>query len=129
MTQLHRARIQADKVLDDYERRVARLSPQEQSVTAGLVIRVLVQTMGRIAEEELIPREAAPSPPPLSPPPIVTEDTLTPAQAAGIIGVSRQTLAAWRAENRYPLLKFATVGTRVRYPRADVMNFIKGRSQ
>lgn len=53
---------------------------------------------------------------------------LTPEQAARFLGVSVNTLAAWRVNRRYPLT-WIRVGNRVRYRQADLERFIVARSQ
>ena len=53
---------------------------------------------------------------------------LTPEEAAKILGVQVQTLAAWRCSRRYPL-KFVKLGRTVRYRKADVEAFITAASR
>jgi excisionase family DNA binding protein len=49
---------------------------------------------------------------------------LTPADVADLLGVTVQTLAVWRHEERYPL-PYVKVGSRVRYRPADIERFIE----
>lgn len=49
-------------------------------------------------------------------------------QVADVLGVSKQTLAVWRCERRYPL-PYVKVGSRVRYRPADVHQFMTDRLQ
>ena len=51
----------------------------------------------------------------------------SPGQVAEILGVSKQTLAVWRCEQRYPL-PYVKVGSRVRYRPADVERFLERRA-
>lgn len=51
---------------------------------------------------------------------------LSPEQVADILGVSKQTLAVWRCERRYPLT-YVKVGSRVRYRQDDVQRFVESR--
>ena len=51
-----------------------------------------------------------------------------PEQVAEILGVSKQTLAVWRCEQRYPL-PYVKVGSRVRYRPADVERFLERRAK
>lgn len=48
-------------------------------------------------------------------------------QAAQFLGVSKQTLAVWRCEKRYPL-PYVKVGARVRYRIADLETFVASRT-
>lgn len=52
------------------------------------------------------------------------EKLLSPNQVSKILGVSKQTLAVWRCEKRYPLT-YIKVGNRVRYRPADVERFMR----
>lgn len=52
----------------------------------------------------------------------------SPEQVAEILGVSKQTLAVWRCERRYPLA-YIKIGSRVRYRPADVQQFMQVRLQ
>lgn len=52
----------------------------------------------------------------------------SPDQVAEILGVSKQTLAVWRCEQRYPL-PYVKVGSRVRYRPADVERFLERRAK
>lgn len=54
---------------------------------------------------------------------------LTPDQVSEMLGVSTQTLATWRATNRYPL-EYVKVGSRlVRYRQSDVNEFLDASTQ
>ena len=57
-----------------------------------------------------------------------TVKLLSPEQVADILGVSKQTLAVWRCEQRYPLT-YVKVGSRVRYRPSDVQQFMVARLQ
>jgi predicted site-specific integrase-resolvase len=57
-----------------------------------------------------------------------TVKLLSPEQVADILGVSKQTLAVWRCEQRYPLT-YVKVGSRVRYRPVDVQQFMTARLQ
>lgn len=48
---------------------------------------------------------------------------LSPEQVADLLGVSKQTLAVWRCEQRYPLA-YVKVGSRVRDRPSDVQQFL-----
>jgi excisionase family DNA binding protein len=52
---------------------------------------------------------------------------LTPDQASEYLGVSRQTLAIWRCNNRYPL-PYVKVGRYVRYKLVDLVEFVETRT-
>jgi len=52
---------------------------------------------------------------------------LKPRDVADLLGVTEQTLAVWRCENRYPL-PYVKAGRLVRYLEVDVIEFIKGRT-
>lgn len=52
----------------------------------------------------------------------------SPDQVAEIFGVSKQTLAVWRCEQRYPL-PYVKVGSRVRYRPADIERFLERRAK
>lgn len=51
---------------------------------------------------------------------------LLPAEAAAMLGLVPETLENWRVTNRYPL-RYIKIGSRVRYSRADVQDFIRSR--
>ncbi len=53
---------------------------------------------------------------------------LHPGQVAEALGVSPQTLAVWRCENRYDL-PYVKVGRLVRYRDRDVDAFIESRTR
>ncbi len=55
---------------------------------------------------------------------MTTDELLTPPQVARLLGVSAQTLAVWRCEDRYPLT-YIKIGACVRYRRSDVERFIE----
>lgn len=57
-----------------------------------------------------------------------TNKLLSPDQVADVLGVSKQTLAVWRCEQRYPL-PYVKVGSRVRYRPVDVEQFMVTRLQ
>lgn len=57
-----------------------------------------------------------------------TNKLWSPEQVADVLGVSKQTLAVWRCERRYPL-PYIKVGSRVRYRPADVQQFVAARLQ
>jgi excisionase family DNA binding protein len=57
-----------------------------------------------------------------------TVKLLSPEQVANTLGVSKQTLAVWRCEQRYPL-PYIKVGSRVRYRPEDVQQFVAARLQ
>jgi predicted site-specific integrase-resolvase len=63
---------------------------------------------------------------PLRGPNVSTSDLLTPREVARIFGVSVQTLAVWRCEQRYAL-PYLKVGSLVRYRQADVDRFLDTR--
>ena len=50
----------------------------------------------------------------------------SPEEVAEVLGVSKQTLAVWRCEQRYTL-PYIKVGSRVRYRPADVQQFMTAR--
>lgn len=52
---------------------------------------------------------------------------LTPEEASEYLGVSRQTLAIWRCNNRYPL-PYVKVGRYVRYKLSDLAQFVESRT-
>lgn len=52
----------------------------------------------------------------------------SPEQVAEILDVSKQTLAVWRCERRYPLA-YVKIGSRVRYRPADIQQFMQARLQ
>jgi len=52
---------------------------------------------------------------------------LTPDEVAELLGVTAQTLAVWRCEQRYNL-PYVKVGRLVRYPEAAVAGFLKERT-
>jgi predicted DNA-binding transcriptional regulator AlpA len=51
---------------------------------------------------------------------------LSAREVAQLLGVSIQTLAVWRCEQRYPLA-YVKVGSRVRYRPCDVEQFMAAR--
>jgi predicted DNA-binding transcriptional regulator AlpA len=51
---------------------------------------------------------------------------LSAPEVAQLLGVSVQTLAVWRCEQRYPL-PYVKVGSRVRYRPCDVEQFMNAR--
>jgi excisionase family DNA binding protein len=51
---------------------------------------------------------------------------LSPVSAAKLLGVSPHTLAVWRSDKRYRL-PYIKIGSRVRYRRTDIDQFIKSR--
>lgn len=55
------------------------------------------------------------------------DELLTAAQAAKLLGVSKQTLAVWRCERRYDL-RYVKVGACVRYRRCDLEAFLDQRT-
>lgn len=55
------------------------------------------------------------------------QTTLSPAQAADILGISKGTLEVWRSTGRYNL-PFVKVGRYVRYRLDDINAFIDGRT-
>lgn len=57
-----------------------------------------------------------------------TSKLWSPEQVAEMLGVSKQTLAVWRCEQRYPL-RYVKVGSRVRYRPADVERFLEKRAK
>ena len=57
-----------------------------------------------------------------------TQKLWSPEQVAEILGVSKQTLAVWRCERRYPL-SYVKIGSRVRYRPCDVQQFMTDRLQ
>ena len=57
-----------------------------------------------------------------------TSKLWSPEQVAEMLGVSKQTLAVWRCERRYPL-RYVKVGSRVRYRPSDVERFLANRAQ
>ena len=57
-----------------------------------------------------------------------TNKLWSPEQVAHILGVSKQTLAVWRCEQRYAL-PYVKVGACVRYRPSDVQKFIDERLQ
>jgi excisionase family DNA binding protein len=57
-----------------------------------------------------------------------TEKLWPPEQVAEMLGVSKQTLAVWRCEQRYPL-PYLKVGSRVRYRPADVERFVERQAK
>lgn len=59
---------------------------------------------------------------------VETNKLLSPDQVADVLGVSKQTLAVWRCEQRYPL-PYVKVGSRVRYRPVDVEQFMVTRLQ
>jgi excisionase family DNA binding protein len=59
---------------------------------------------------------------------VETNKLLSPDQVADVLGVSKQTLAVWRCEQRYPL-PYVKVGSRVRYRPADLQQFMVARLQ
>lgn len=54
------------------------------------------------------------------------EKLMTPRQVSDLLGVSIQTLAVWRCEQRYPL-PYVKSGRLVRYRSSDVQRFIESR--
>lgn len=54
----------------------------------------------------------------------MTNNLLTPQQAAEFLGVTIGTLAVWRCTKRYPL-PFIKIGRRVKYRIADLNQFIE----
>lgn len=60
--------------------------------------------------------------------PVETTKLLSPDTVADLLGVSKQTLAVWRCERRYPL-PYVKVGSRVRYRPSDVQQFMTERLQ
>jgi excisionase family DNA binding protein len=50
----------------------------------------------------------------------------SPEEVADVLGVSKQTLAVWRCEQRYAL-PYVKIGSRVRYRPADVQQFMVAR--
>jgi len=59
---------------------------------------------------------------------VETHKLWSPEQVAEVLGVSKQTLAVWRCERRYPLA-YVKVGSRVRYRPCDVQQFLTDRLQ
>jgi excisionase family DNA binding protein len=55
------------------------------------------------------------------------QQTLTPAQAADILGLSKGTLEVWRSTGRYNL-PFIKMGRYVRYRLSDINEFIESRT-
>jgi excisionase family DNA binding protein len=55
------------------------------------------------------------------------QQTLTPTQAANILGLSKGTLEVWRSTGRYHL-PFIKVGRYVRYRLSDINTFIESRT-
>jgi excisionase family DNA binding protein len=55
------------------------------------------------------------------------QQTLTPAQAADILGLSKGTLEVWRSTGRYNL-PFIKMGRYVRYRLSDINAFIESRT-
>lgn len=53
----------------------------------------------------------------------MTNNLLTPQQAAEFLGVTIGTLAVWRCTKRYPL-PFVKIGRRVKYRLNDLNDFI-----
>ena len=59
-----------------------------------------------------------------------TDDIIRPHLAAQILGVSPNTLAAWRSNNRHdPPLPYVKVGSRVFYRRSDIEWWLKVRTE
>jgi hypothetical protein len=56
------------------------------------------------------------------------DQLLTPGETARLLGVSINTLACWRANERYPL-SFVRIGSRVRYRLSELDRFIVARTQ
>lgn len=56
------------------------------------------------------------------------DELLTSTRAAVLLGVSPNTLACWRSNKRYPLT-WIKVGSRVRYRRVDIEQFLTLRAQ
>lgn len=56
-----------------------------------------------------------------------TQPLLSVEQTAALLGVSKQTLAVWRCEKRYPLA-YVKVGARVRYRLSDLERFLASRT-
>lgn len=55
----------------------------------------------------------------------MTDKLLTPAEAAGFLGLSRQTLNCWRMSGRHGL-PFMKAGRVVRYKLSDLQAFVDG---
>ena len=49
------------------------------------------------------------------------------AEASRILNVKEKTLPVWRSTKRYPALKYAKIGSLVKYRRGDVRAFIASR--
>lgn len=52
---------------------------------------------------------------------------LSPSEVAELLGVTIQTLAVWRCEQRYEL-PYVKVGACVRYRRSDIERFLETRT-
>lgn len=57
-----------------------------------------------------------------------SDPLLSEKQAAQILCVKPGTLSVWRSTKRYPDLRFAKIGSAIRYRKSDVERFIDGRS-
>lgn len=57
-----------------------------------------------------------------------TSKLWSPEQVAEHLGVSKQTLAVWRCEQRYAL-PYVKVGSRVRYDPSAVQKFLERRTR
>jgi len=52
---------------------------------------------------------------------------LSPAEAAGILGVKPQTLAVWRCSGRHAL-PYVKVGNAVKYRQSDIETWLRNRT-
>ena len=57
----------------------------------------------------------------------MTEQLLTPDQAAALLGLSAETLNVWRCTKRYKL-PYVKTGRLVRYRLSDITQFIESRT-
>jgi excisionase family DNA binding protein len=55
------------------------------------------------------------------------QELLTTQETAKLLKISYATLMTWRSAKRYPL-RYARIGRRIRYRRADVEAFISNRT-
>ena len=58
----------------------------------------------------------------------MSDDLLTPKEAAAALGVKAQTLAIWRCKKRYSLRYIKVGGSLVRYRRRDLERFLNERT-
>jgi hypothetical protein len=57
----------------------------------------------------------------------LSDELLTPEQAARQLHVGAQTLAVWRCHRRYPLA-YVKIGSKVLYPQKAIDRFIESRT-